>query len=232
MISPSFVSLMNRKRPFKWAPGTVSLTCDGNGLTATDSVIPSYPLLLKYIPPVSDASIRQVNNIAHNGYTAADMLANNMATVTDAFNSACKYNVLIVWELANSIQKGSSPSEAVDQVMAYVQAAKQARPWKVVVVTAIPLWRPKINQISTQQNIDAYNNDVVSANNLLMQRYSLFADICVDLRATNSPFNFASYEENAFISSRLYTDISSKCSTYGNRVIARIIARSLSNIPD
>ena len=230
MNKPGFIVTQGAKPLLEWSPGNVSLTCDGNSLTNQNEYTPAYPLLMLDMSPVTDAAIQRVIDVGYPGDTAA-MMKSKRGRVTSAYDPTVKHNVLVAWELTNSIFYGETPAQAVDDLIDYVRTVKSENNWKVAVVTSIPRGAGKNNQSATQSNIDQYNADLLTANNMLKARWSEAADLLIDIREDGSPFAFQTFQIGQFVASRLYVPDNIHCTPYGYSVVAQIVAKHLTKMP-
>lgn len=116
--------------------------------------------------------------------------------VDAAWMPTCQ-NILVAWEVTNSITTGGrKPAQACADLQDYISARRALhQDWKVVVVTTVPRQQPSL----TQPQLDTLNADLAVANNLLLGNFRSYgADACVDLRCLGSPFRLPNYSTTSF----------------------------------
>lgn len=228
-------------RPYvRYTTGATAVLCDGNSLTAGQGASSSanyYPAVLAGLAPLAAGSI-PVANIGVGGQTAAQMTSTR-GDVTAAF-AAGKTNVLVAWELTNSLYFGRTAQQAVDDLLAYVEAViADNSAWKVAVVTAIPRYQKRAaDGTFNDAAVTAYNAEIDAANALLRAQWRGVAKMLVDLRTGDSGFNFSTYGSSVFDATGLYVNESADggtvrvhCSNAGYAEVARVVARDLRRMP-
>lgn len=222
-----------------FAAGATSVTCDGNSLTAgtgASGAAAKYPAVLATLPPLVGGST-PVLNIGVGGQQASQMTS-SQADVTASWVSG-KTNILVAWELTNTLQAGSSAETAVADLLAYVTSVKSTHGWRVAVLTAIPRFQNRTGDIAfTQTEVNTYNALIDSANALLRASWRGVADLLIDLRATGSPFAFSDYAATTFTGSGLYVNEAwaggtarVHCSDAGYAAVASLVAAGLRRMP-
>lgn len=183
--------------PMSWAAGQAAVCCLGNSLMAGVGGTP--PSV--YLPGQSPVSIgpSPVANVSVSSATAADLLG-SVSAVTAAY-VAGRTNVLIVWEITNSVQTGRTAQQAVDDLFALAAACKAQRPWKVAVATAIPRyqWLDAVGGPVSDAKSAALNAVLDSANSLLRAQFRANGcDLLLEMRRAGSPFALAAYNSANF----------------------------------
>jgi lysophospholipase L1-like esterase len=158
-----------------------NIVCDGNSITlGTESNTgKSYPALLAdalYAYPTAT-----VTNKGVNSQTSAQMEADAVTDI-DSHLQPGKLNILIAWELTNSLYFRRTVQQAFTDFKTYCLHRKQAG-WKVVVITA--LYRNHIASDGT--SIAVFNGEINQVNDSLKAKYKTFSDVLVDVR-TNPVF--------------------------------------------
>ncbi len=161
----------------------------------------------------------------------------------DAAWASGKRNVLIAWELTNSINLGGTAQSAVTDLLNYIDAVKAVHDWCVIVVGAIPRWTQRFSVDggvqTTQGMADTYNAMLLDANALLRAQWAGVADAYIDPQAPGSLFAFSDFNRSTFASSGLYVldddyagieGMYAHCSDAGYAEVARLAALSLCRV--
>lgn len=111
--------------------GSIVVICDGNSLTQGTGGTP-YPTQLDALC----ASVVVTTNIGVSGQTTADMAADYLSQVRPLSSSRADRNVLVLWEVRNSVFGGVTPRTAVDTLWGMVDRAAISG-WSVYVCTVI-----------------------------------------------------------------------------------------------
>lgn len=179
----------------------VNLVCDGNSIMAgsnsSSTATNLAGLLAARLPgvTVTNRAIggQSINNMRGINETTAgapnpgggDVPGGGVNDVDSSWNGA-KTNVLLAWEISNSIYgAGWSGLQAVDQLRLYIAERKAVHPWKIVVATAVPRWATPYGRSN-----QAANEELKIANAYILANWrAMGIDAVADLRAGNSPFN-------------------------------------------
>lgn len=223
-----------RSRP-RYSAASAVVACDGNSLTFGNGATTSYPTALSGLAPLTNGSI-SASNVGVGGQRGSDMTANH-ADVNALFNSA-KKNILVAWEITNSLHAGATAQGAVTEILNYVASVKAVNPWVVIVATAIPRYQKRSADASfTQTEVTAYNTVIDAANVLLRQQWASKADGLVDLVAGDSLFSFTGRAAADFDATGLYVNeaadggtIRTHCSNAGYAEVARLVAVGLRRV--
>lgn len=208
----------------RYRSGQANIVCDGNSLAAGTGATVSYPSALAGLSPLAENSTPVVN-IGIPSQTAADMQSGTIDLASA--HATGKQNILVAWELTNSIYFGRTPTQAVDDLMSYIATAKTLKSWNsVIVVNTIPRYQTTSGGATAAQ----YNTYLLEANVLLAQRYREQATILVDLRASGSPFAFSDFAQATFTASGLYNADNIHCNNAGYLVVAQYVAQALRRV--
>ncbi len=112
--------------------GTINVVCDGNSLTLGVGATTSYPAQLDAL---CSAAVT-VTNLGVSGQTTNDMWSDYLTQVRPLASSRADRNVLVLWEVRNSMFGGATPRTAVDTLWTYVDRARISG-WEVYVCTVI-----------------------------------------------------------------------------------------------
>lgn len=158
---------------------SVNIICAGNSLTVGDINNPgkSYPDLLN--DSVSGELGDTCWNYGINGATTSTLLANESSPVSK-WSPYTREQLMVVWEITNDIYYGLTAQQAIDGLETYCKRM-QYRGFKVAVLTAIPAGRT----YQAGGTIADYNASLDSANAILANTYTQFADYFVDLRGVS-----------------------------------------------
>lgn len=222
----------------RFATGTVKVTCDGNSLTAGSGATTTakrYPNVLATLEPLASAST-PVGNLGIGGQTSADMMARS--DVTAAFDSG-KTNILLAWEITNSLYLGRTAQQAVDDLLTYVSTVKASQAWRVAVMTVVPRYQRRNADGSFNQSaVDAYNAVIDDANTKLRAQYKGVADLLIELRPAGSPFDMANYLPATFDAAGMYIQesvdggtIRTHLNDSGYAAVAQTVAAALRRMP-
>lgn len=202
-----------------WVAGKVNVTFDGNSLadaaysTLCTQISARRPLL----------GIATINNKAINGQTVAMMTSN--ATDVDNTWVAGSVNILIAWEITNSIfVENKTGLAACSELAAYIAARKAVRPWLVVVPTCLP----RGDHLGSHYTATTGEVELLAANNYLKNNYrGMGIHRLVDIR--QGPFSFTDPTNAANFPSSLWVD-KTHPNTAGHAYTAGYIADALVNL--
>ncbi len=155
---------------------SLNVVCDGNSLTkgTTNNEGKKYPQFLQdSLRAIS--LVDTVYNIGVDSQTSQDMDSAD-ADVETKWSPYNKRNILIAWEITNSLYFGQSVQSAIDDLETYCLHQKR-RGYEVVVVTCIPRGNVSVDSIN-------------AANALLKSTYLNFADKLVDLTNVSELSNY------------------------------------------
>lgn len=132
------------------------------------------------------------SNFGVNGQNLDGMLSTAPGTVDAAWVSG-KTNVLIMWEVTNSVfgtLKTASQTQTL--ITNYVAARKAAHPWSVLYLTTIP--RCAGGNVTDQTSRDNLNGIMTTVDAYVRANYkSMGIDAVCDVRQAGSPFAFTDY---------------------------------------
>ncbi|MBY0236649.1 MAG: SGNH/GDSL hydrolase family protein [Burkholderiaceae bacterium] len=215
--------------------GGVAITCDGNSLTAglrsSNPAVNSYPAVLATLAPIVGTGTT-VTNLGISGQTGQDM-TNSRGDVSGAWVSG-KKNVLICYEFTNSVYSGRTPTQAVDDLLAYVAAVKATNKWIVAVATCPPAYAVLQGDALNQANSDKFNALLDAANAQLAARWRGVADYFIDMRANGSQMNITPYTPAAFAASGMFVQENGlwlHCSDAGYAAMAQAFASAIARMP-
>jgi hypothetical protein len=206
---------------FKFDPATVAITFDGNSLV--DQNYSDLAAQLQALPPLNGQFT--IANKGISGQTIANMAGS--AGDVDAAWVAGKTNVLLLWEITNSIfVEGKTGLQACAELSSYIAARKAVHPWIVVLMTCIPrgdffgsgTWDATTGEVQLQ-----------SANTYLRNNYkAMGARALVEMR--QGPFAFTDSANGANFPPSLWTDRTHPNSA-GKAYCAQYIADVLKRLP-
>ncbi|MEI6317421.1 MAG: hypothetical protein WCS09_02825 [Pseudomonadota bacterium] len=203
------IGLLNGFRRVRYASGNTKFAADGNSLMAGAGSTggQTLPVQLAALSPVtivggsianvgvSAQSSRNMNGLENDGSPGT---GTNVATDIQAqYDGGKANNILLAWEVTNSLYFDRTVRQAVDDFWAYCDA-RRGEGWKVVVLNTIPRYQNAAGGIAT------YNQKLIDANALLLAEWRSHANAHVDLRAPGSPFAFTSFNEADFTGSGVY----------------------------
>lgn len=208
-----------------------NIVCDGNSITAGGNATSSekkWTSLLAGSPLLVSRNVA-VANKGISGQDAEAMLSNH--SDIDALWVDGMKNILIAWEITNSIQHGDTPSEAIDALGDYCAAVQAVHQWDIFVANALPRYQSVAGEALNQSSVDNINNLIVSANAILRNKYKQFSQHHIDMRFSGSAFNFSDYTAMSFINSGVYSFGDAPLWVHpndtGHALIRRIIAHAL-----
>lgn len=205
---------------FKFDPATVAITFDGNSLV--DPIYSDLATQLQALAPLSGNFT--IVNKGLSGQTVANMTSS--AGDVDAAWVAGKTNVLLLWEITNSIfVEGKTGLQACADMSSYIAARKAVHPWIVVLMTCIP----RGDFLGNTWNVTDGEVQLQAANTYLRNNYkTMGARALVEMR--QGPFNFTDSGNGANFPAALWTDRTHPNST-GKAYCAQYIAQTLRRLP-
>lgn len=216
---------MRGRAPFKFDPAKVSISFDGNSLV--DPVYSDLCTQLQALAPLNGQFT--IANKGISGQTVADMTSN--ATDIDATWVAGKTNVLLLWEITNSIfVQGRTGLQACSDMTAYIAARQAVHPWTVVLMTCLP----RGDHLGSTWNVTTGEAELEAANAYLRANYkSMGAKALVEVRQPGGPFNFTDSSNAANFPSSLWIDRTHPTNGTGGgkAIIAGYISDVLRRLP-
>lgn len=210
-------------------PLVPNICCDGNSITQgmrASNASYWYPTQVSASPIASSRNVA-VTNLGIVGQTGEDMLANHVdvdATWVDG-----KQNILIAWEITNSVRGGDTPAQAVAAIASYCAAVKLVHPWKIAVITVIPRYQTIVGDAENQANVDLLNLKLNQANELLISGYRAYADYLIDMRYPGSPWNLPDYSDASFSACGLFSPLDPPHWVHPNNTGYTLIAKIVSH---
>jgi lysophospholipase L1-like esterase len=148
-----------------------NIICDGNSLTRgyPGSGTVSYPVALAALE-----STWVVGNLGADGLTTAQMESRAAVVADPTMDAGATMNVLVAWELTNSVAGGASAATVISDFHTYCANRKTANPTrKIVVLTMLPRGAP---YEATRATINA---DIRDAGNVGVY-WDAVADVAAD----------------------------------------------------
>lgn len=167
-------------------PGHLNLVCAGNSLTAGDGSTGGangWPTQIAALLPVGT----QIKNAGHSGWQTSQLVSVFSSEVTPEYRPASR-NVLVAWEVGNSMYYGASPRSAVDQFWAYCDTARASGYQEVYAPT-----------LTYRQNLVAA--DVATANGYLRAEWASHVTKLVDVGADP---RLSAYSSTYFYSDQIH----------------------------
>jgi hypothetical protein len=203
----------------------VNIIFDGNSLVAGfgSTAGNTMPEQMMRLPPLLGSGAT-MSNVGIGGQTTAQMTST--ATDVDGAWVSGKTNILVCWEMTNSVHVGSRTGvQAAEDLAAYVAARRAAHPLLVLSMTTLP----RLGDATQCQYL-------VDANNYLLANYrSMGIDAVVDVRAIPQ-FNFTGINAGDFIidagnSPGTYWVDWSHCNDNGYGLLANALANQIKYLP-
>lgn len=209
-------------------PAKFAMTVDGNSIFGVGDLAQQVAAL----PPISGRFV--IANKAISGQTTRDMI-NSPTDVNNSYVTG-KTNVLLVWELTNSIHNdgGRTGPETIADTIEYINA-RQAwltanrpgqKPWTIVLMTGIPRGG-NLSAVTADEGEARmqYCNAYIRANYKAMGAVAY-----VEARQPGGPFDFTDVTNSARFPSSLWTDKTHPNSA-GKAFLAQYIADVLRRLP-
>lgn len=149
----------------------------GSGASGSSKYLPAQTMALA---PLVGSGATSVNcGVSGQSFRMMNGLDSGSAADVDAAWASGKYNVLVPWEITNTIAfYGRSVAQCVQDCIDYIAARKAVHPWRVILPTALPRY-------------GASDALLVQFNALARANYRAWgADALVDIRAPGSKFDF------------------------------------------
>lgn len=216
----------------KFAAATTAMTIDGNSIM--DPVYSDLATQLKALAPISNQFT--ITNRGKSGQTTRDMI-NTASDVDGAFVSG-KRNVLLVWELTNSIhnqgrtgaQVIADTIEYINARQAYIAATYPGEKWVIVLMTGIPRGSHKGSFWSYEQG----EVHMQYCNTYIRENYRAMGAVAyVEARRAGGPFDFTDVLDANNFPAALWTDRTHPTNGAGGgkSILAGYIADTLKRLP-
>lgn len=153
-----------------------TIVCDGNSITLGNNYAeptPPWPAQLKARPAFAVAGCT-IHNFGVSGQTTQAMISDQATQVLSLYNPA-KANVLVAWEVRNSIFFSGSVLSSCNSYRTYCNTAR-AQGWKVVAVTITPCNQSTVAGDTAAQ----YTQKINEANEWIRANWAGFASTLID----------------------------------------------------
>lgn len=210
---------------------THNIVFDGNSLVAGQGATVQYLANKVHSLPVLASSGLTVKSFGIGSQQISSMTG-GIADVNGAYESG-KRNILIAWEITNSVYFGKNAVQVAEDFTAYCNAANAG--FEIYAVLTIPRRQSRQNGDSS----DIYNAVLEECNAEIKKNWK---DIglagYIDLRLDGSPFKFSGYTTTDFATADAYwaagekstNGISVHLNSAGYDIVAQYIAQKLRSI--
>lgn len=208
-----------------------SITYDGNSII--DPTLPGELVVqLAAMAPINNNLV--INNLGISGQTIRQMITNR-ADVSNSFAPG-KRNILIVFEITNSIFNGASRTglQAIDDLKEYIQVVQadiQARypgqRWTIILQTAIP----RGDYLGAVYTAATGEVELSIANNYIRANYkAMGATAFIESRRPGGIFDFTDSTNSARFPSTYWRD-KTHPNKAGDAILAQYVADVLTTLP-